>query len=89
MVEIEDGGRHGLRSSTVGGVTLEAILISMGGGAWCAMMAVTPESRGLNSPRSEDQWGNFPCRGLKASWLLLPCFPGTRGQLFAVLMAAI
>lgn len=57
--------------------TLEAILIPISGGAWCAMMAVTPESRGLNSPSTEDQWGNFLHRGLKASWLLLPCFPGS------------
>lgn len=70
LVEIEDW--HTPASSTVDGVTLEAILISMGGGAWCAMMAVTPESRGLNSPRSEDQWGNLPCHGLKASVVAAP-----------------
>lgn len=69
--------------------TLEAILIPISGGAWCAMMAVTPESSGLNSPSTEDQWGNFLHRGLKASWLLLPCFPGSRQQLFAMLMSTI
>ncbi|EFN67236.1 hypothetical protein EAG_09110 [Camponotus floridanus] len=45
-------------------------LYSQSSGAWYAMMAVTPESRGLNSPSTEDQWGNFLHRGLKASEIL-------------------
>nr|KAF7429642.1 hypothetical protein H0235_006040 [Vespula pensylvanica] len=72
-----DGESTTLATSTVGSAALRAILISMGGGAWYAMMAVTPESQGLNSPRTEDQRGNFPYRGLKASCLLFPCFPET------------
>ncbi|KAK1129171.1 hypothetical protein K0M31_020301 [Melipona bicolor] len=37
----------------------------MGGGAWCAMMAVTPESRGLNSPRSGGSVGKLAVPRLK------------------------
>lgn len=73
----ENGKLDSGYESTVGSAALRAILISMGGGAWYAMMAVTPESQGLNSPRTEDQRGNFPYRGLKASCLLFPCFPET------------
>jgi len=63
-------------TSTLCARTLEAILISIGSGAWCAMMAVTPESQGLNSPSTEDQWGNFRAPWLKGFVVAAPLLSG-------------
>lgn len=67
----------------------EAILISMGVGAWCAMMAVTPESRGLNSPRAGGSVGKLPVPRLKGFVVAAPLLPRHREQLFAMLMGTI
>lgn len=63
-------------TSTLRARTLEAILIPIGIGAWCAMMAVTPESQGLNSPSTEDQWGNFRAPWLKGFVVAAPLLSG-------------
>lgn len=65
-----------LATSTLRARTLEAILIPIGSGAWCAMMAVTPESQGLNSPSTEDQWGNFRAPWLKGFVVAAPLLSG-------------